>query len=217
MAKEKLTHQMIKGMESPEKRIEIFDTVVSGLALRVTPAGTKSFFYRYYFRSKNRRFTIGQFPAVSLADARERARKIKAKVSDGIDPQAEKKKRRSIPDPNSFKEVSEEFIDIHLPTLREKTAYEYKRIIEKELEPEFGDQQMKEISRHQILSFLDEVAIKRKSKTMANRIRSVLSRIYSFGIERGLLEANPVLSIPTRKEGENKRERFYSEKTPLLP
>lgn len=220
MPKEKLDHQKIKSMKNPESRVSIYDTVETGLALRVTPTGNKSFYYRYQFAGKKRRFTLGKFPAISLAEARERTRKLKTKVNDGVDPQAEKKNRRTAPDPTSFKEVSNEFIDIHLPTLRDKTAYEYERIIEKELTPEFGDQQMKDISRHQILSFLDQVAIKRKSKTgnekgaktMANRIRSVLSRVYSFGIERGLLEANPVLSIPTRKEGENKRERFYSEK-----
>ncbi len=47
---------------------------------------------------------------------------------------------------------------------------------------------------------------------MANRIRARLSKIYNFGIGRGWVESNPVQGIPTYKNGNTKRDRFYSKK-----
>lgn len=222
MPKQHLSDQFIKNLKPADKRTEYYDQHlienhklrrkgVKGLLLRVTKAGSKYFYYSYWHGGKSKRYKIGSYPNISLSDARDKAREVAAQVNAGVDPQAVKRKRKQQADPQTFKGVAEEFKDKYLPTLRQSTRTEYKRIIDKELVPAFGKYPIKEISRHQIISFLDKKAIKDNSPTMANRIRARLSTIYSFAIERGLAEANPVSAISKRSEGETRRERYYNE------
>jgi len=206
---EDFDHQTISGLAAPDKRTEIFDGHTKGLGLRITPTGTKTFFYRYRFNGRIRRFTIGRFPGISLSEARKRVLKLKVKVNDGIDPQAEKQKKRQKTEPQTFKELTKEFEEKHLPTLRESTRTEYKRIIDTELIPKLGKYPINEISKNQIISLLDDKAYKDEAPTMANRIRARLSRIYTFGMERGLTDSNPVQTTATYKNGNTKRSRFY--------
>ncbi|HBQ58467.1 MAG TPA: integrase, partial [Balneolaceae bacterium] len=97
MPAKKLTHRFVKGLQPPKKPIEYYDENESGLILRLSKAGTKTFAYRYRFSGENRRFTIGKFPEVSLSDARAKIRELKVRINDGIDPQAEKKKLKYKP------------------------------------------------------------------------------------------------------------------------
>lgn len=216
MPKKKLTHQFIEALNAPEKPTTYYDKKEKGLQLRISKAGTKTFTYRYYYNDKQRRYKIGTFPEKSLSQARKDVTGIKAKVDEGIDPQAERNKLKYHADPKTFKELAIEFKEKYLPTLRESTRKEYERIIDKELIPSLGDTPIDDISKNQIISLLDAKAYgtgkAEPAPTMANRIRARLSRIFTFGMERGLAEKNPVQFTSTYKEGETKRDRFYSVK-----
>jgi len=83
-----------KMVKAPKgKRIERFDSGADGLALRITDRGAKTWCISYHFSNaegvlKHHRITLGQWPAVGLAHAREEARMVKAEVRSGIDPRA---------------------------------------------------------------------------------------------------------------------------------
>ena len=75
------------------KRIERFDSGADGLAIRITDRGKKTWCISYHFpddsgRLKHHRYTIGPWPTIGVAQAREEARKMKEKVKAGIDPKA---------------------------------------------------------------------------------------------------------------------------------
>lgn len=212
MAKKKLTDPFIRNYPKPDKRTEIYDENTSGLALRVTKTGHKSFVYRYRYNNRVKRFTMGSYPKMGLAKARKEVKRLAYEVSQGIDPIAEKRKNKHKQSIKTFKQIAQEFKKKHLPTLRESTQSEYERIIDNELIPAFGRMELDEITKRQIIHALDKKAIDGKSPTMANRIRARLSRIYTFAISRGLAETNPVTHIPTYEGGHTKRERFYSKK-----
>lgn len=211
--KQTLTDSFIRNYSIPEKRTEIYDTVVTGLTLRITKTGYKSFALRYWYDEKSKQLTIGKYPDFTLAQAREKAKELKRIVSDGIDPAAQKKKRQEKKKrEKSFSDLAEAFKAIHLKPLREKTREEHKRIVDNELIPAFGKIPAKDLAKSEIIAFLDDKAIKQGKPTMANRIRARLHSIYEFGIHRGIVDVNPVTSIKRYPEGETKRERYYSEK-----
>ncbi|MCH8549763.1 MAG: tyrosine-type recombinase/integrase [Balneolaceae bacterium] len=213
MPKHKLTDLFIRKLDTPEKRTEIYDTSrgSEGLALRLTPAGTKSFVFRYRF-GVVKRYTIGRYPAVSLAKAREEVKELSYQVSKGVDPNVEKKKRKETRSVLQFQDLASKYKSIHLPSLRETTSQEHTRIIDSELVPVLGKMDLDQIDKSQILSLLDSKAIKQGKKTMANRIRTRLHSIFEFGIQRGLVDKNPVSGIKPFPEGEKQRERYYSDK-----
>jgi Arm DNA-binding domain len=79
-----LTDTLIRALMAPETgRLEYADTRSGGLAFRVTAAGVKSWSFRFRdpVSGKPARFSIGQYPEVSLANARERADGLRRAVA----------------------------------------------------------------------------------------------------------------------------------------
>ena len=90
-----LTDPGIEKMGKPPKgeRIERFDAGVEGLCLRITSQGVKSWCVYYRFpdaegRLKHHRATLGRYPALKVAEARDETRRIKEQVASGIDPKS---------------------------------------------------------------------------------------------------------------------------------
>ncbi|MCW9708084.1 tyrosine-type recombinase/integrase [Fodinibius salsisoli] len=209
MEKLKLTDPFIRHYPAPNKRTEIYDEHTSGLAVRITAKGTKSFVYRYRFNDKVRRFTIGRFPKTSLAEARERAGELERKVSEGIDPMEAKKARKSKPQPKKFEYLANQFKKKHLPTLKESTQKTYTERIDGEMIPAFKGMAVKNISRGVIIELLEDI-LDRGSPYQSNRVRAILSSMFSFGVQREIAEYNPVKTIkPLGKE--EKRDRVLEE------
>jgi integrase len=79
-------------------RLELADAACPGLRLRFTPAGAKTWALACRDRmGRMRRFSLGSYPNVGLAEARDEARSLRVKVRDeGADPTAERKRDRAI-------------------------------------------------------------------------------------------------------------------------
>src|ERR1700680_4050725 len=80
----------------PKRQVERRVDGVRGLALRISPAGTKTWTLRYRTRDgEQRRQTIGGYPGVGLADARSAAEVVLGKVAGGGDPAKERRASRA--------------------------------------------------------------------------------------------------------------------------
>jgi hypothetical protein len=111
-----LTDNFIKALTAPAgKRIEIFDQKISGLVLRVSEQGRKTWVVRYRTENgRQPRFTIGTYPTLKLADALDEALKLLAQVKTGDDPASERRKtRQSVQSApvRCFGELFEAYID----------------------------------------------------------------------------------------------------------
>ncbi|WP_457605528.1 tyrosine-type recombinase/integrase [Nitratifractor sp.] len=91
-----LTDTRVKALKPKEKGYFVTDGGQPNLTLHVLPSGRKSWRYRYTIPETGRSssFTIGQYPAIGLARAREIARELAKKVASGVDPVIEKKRKR---------------------------------------------------------------------------------------------------------------------------
>src|SRR6516164_4262926 len=95
----KLTDRFIRTRKPPAKgRLIITDTALPGLSLRINPASSKNadglryWLLRYRPRHQARRSTVlGPYPALSLADARQRASDVVNAASKGVDLLAQEK------------------------------------------------------------------------------------------------------------------------------
>ena len=87
MPRKALTAASIDRIKPPASgQVEYFDKGFPGLALRVSYGGGKSFVYFYRIGGKLRRMTLGTYPAISLAQARDAWRKARQDVAAGRDP-----------------------------------------------------------------------------------------------------------------------------------
>lgn len=221
MPKIELTHKAIQGFPPPEKgRIDVYDTKLPGLVVRVSATGAKSYSISYWKSGKRQRVTLGKTSLITLAEARERGRAELRKVTLGIDPAEEKRKEKQEQEEQdqalTFEQLADDYIKRWLPTKRPKGAAEDKRRIERILKPKWGKKKAKDIRKRDVVELLDE--IQDAGKTYArNRMQSLLSKIFCFWMERDDDGRNPTDKIRREKEKRRKRPLTDDELKILLP
>jgi Arm DNA-binding domain len=83
---------------SEVKKIDYFDTTMRGFMLEVRASGGKTYYQRYTDeRGREHQFKIGPADALTLQQARRKAKQIKAEAILGGNPQQDRQVRRSIP------------------------------------------------------------------------------------------------------------------------
>jgi integrase len=90
------TKRFIEGLPLPEqgRRIEYFDEQIKALVLRVTDKGVKTFYVRKKIDGISKRFLIGQFPDLTIDQARKKAAEYCGSLALGEDLQAKRKRSR---------------------------------------------------------------------------------------------------------------------------
>src|SRR6516165_10482293 len=188
-----------------EGQVDYWDTHVSRFGLRVSAGGQKSWVTIYRHNARLRRMTLGSYPTLSLADARQLARAALRDAAHGADPAGEKQAQRRA---ESFGELAELYLDKHAKVLK-RSWREDERTINRELLPRWKNWKAIEIKRKHVIAMLDEIA-GRGSGIMANRTRALTSKIFNFAIQRGVVEYNPVHNVPIPGE-ERRRDRVLTE------
>jgi len=201
----KFTAAKIKFVEGVRgKQVDYFDKSLSGFFLRVSQDGKKSFGVMYRKGGRLRRMKLGTYPLLSLGKARQEAAKALRNAELGLDPAAEKQEDRRAP---TFGQIASEYLERHAK-VRKKSWKEDKRVIDKELLPEFAGRQAKDITRRDVRTFLE-----RKSTTApigANRVRALLRKIFNWAIAADIVEINPVHLVPAPGK-EHQRDRVLTE------
>jgi len=205
MAKALLTHKTIEALKPlPGHRSELFDSKVTGLSVRVTENGTKSYCFNYTYRRKRRRLSLGRVESITLAAAREKTRKLRRDLeSAGVDPGAEKSAQRSLLGAPTIQRLADEYIERHLPS--KKRQRDDLRNIRSVVLPAWGSYLTHDVGRSDVTALLDSI----HGNTQANRIRALLSKMFNVGIKYGLVEHNPVFGTDRRKE--TPRDRVLTE------
>jgi hypothetical protein len=80
------TKSILEALPTPDKRTDYQDEKTSGLYLRVTPSGVKSFSVLRRINGKLERITVGPYPAISIDEARIRAGEINTAIARGQNP-----------------------------------------------------------------------------------------------------------------------------------
>lgn len=207
MPSKRLTEAFVRSTAAPpgKRTIEYFDQVVSGLVLRITENGAKSWCIRYRIHGRQRRLSIGKYPRFGLADARNHARELLQRADLGHDPAIERQSLAAAP---TFEELAEEFLARHVKDLR--SATEYRRIIHREFYPRWRHRKAADITRREIVKLLDEIH-DRGCNVMPTRVFAVIRKMYNWGIGRDLVETSPCdhVKCPGRPQP---RDRILSEK-----
>jgi integrase len=215
--KKALTDRTIKAMRPPaDGRIDVWDDTVSGFGLRVSSTGRKTWVLMYRRNGVLRRYTLGIYPTLGLADAREKARDALRDVAHGGDPATEKIAERRA---ETFADLAHEYVERHAK--KKRSGREDIRILygsphkkktgkrpHEPLVKRWGAMKVKDISRRDVRKLLEEIAD--RAPIMANRTLALVRKMFNFGIERDWVEANPCQMIK-RLAPERQRDRVLSE------
>ena len=195
MSTHKLTDKLLSATS-----VEVWDSLVKGLHLRVG-SSSKTFFVRYRVSRRQPRYKLGAYPVLSLADARRDAKKVLRDVAQGRDPQAERRAQRTA---ETFRELSTEYLEKHAKP-KKRSWREDERALNKDLLPLWGSRTATQISRRDVILLLDRI-VERGAPVQANRTLALVSKIFNFGIGRGIVEANPAHRVE-RPAKETPRQR----------
>ena len=174
---------------------------------RITKGGAKTWSFQFRRASgKQTRATIGPYPSVTLSKARKRAEAMRKDVADGGDPVESKRQARS--GKRSFGALAERYLEEH--SRRHKRSYKAdERNLQKHVLPLWQDKLYGSIKRGDVIELCEGLVTAGKP-TLANRVQSLVSGIFSFCLDVGLIEAHPCYRL--RKRGaENVGRRVLSD------
>ena len=198
--KRDLNDPWLRSQKPPETgRLEVWDTRVSGLVLRMTPGGVATWSVRARTRDgKRTRPTIGTWPSMSITEARKRALAQIAAIHGGADPVAQKRAARaeraaSAAEPTVAERVAEWLAareaDAVRP-LKRRTADEYRRAMERDVLPRIGGRPLRETTREDWTRVV--AAKKRAAPAMASLLYRTASAFLGHAEAHGWVASSPL-------------------------
>ncbi len=189
--------------KAPETgQIDHFDHTYPGLSLRVSCGGRKSWTYTFRIGGKQRRMTLGLFPAeLDVAGAHNAWRKARDMVKAGRDP------ARDRMGATDFRSVFEEWMQRDQADNR--SAGIVRRRLEKDVLPYWQARPITTISRRDVLDVIDAIA-DRDKVILARRVHAHLHRMFAWAVGRGIVELNPLTNLP-KPGSETKRDRVLTD------
>lgn len=201
-----LTDTAIKNAKPAEKPRRLSDE--KGLYLEISPRGGKWWRLKYRFAGKERRLSLGTYPEVSLAEARERRDKARKLVAAGVDPSQERKRERAAQAEraiNTLESVAMEWLAAQgwASNYREKVEGRLKRWIF----PLLGSRPLRDITAPELLTALRRIEAAGNVET-ARRAKQHVSRVYRFAMAAGKADANPAAGLEEALQAKPKANHF---------
>lgn len=199
MATANLTDPMIRGLIPPASgRTDIVDEKVPGLVLRVSATGVKSWSVRFRDKTsgKTERLTIGRFPTITLAKARDIARARIGDVAEGGNPRAVVRKEKAAHAAGlTFDELADRFLSEYVAPIRPKSLAGYTNAIAPARKA-WGKWKARGIAREDVLDLVEKRG--REAPIATNRMIAVLSKLFNWSLDLRdpPVSTNPVVRIP---------------------
>ena len=212
----KFEDRTLRGLRVPEgkERQEWSDTVVPGLRFRKSVKGHGAFsvVYRVKGQAKQDRRTIGPFPRVAIAQAREEAREDLNAASSGRDPKVLRTAPPAeVPEAQvmTFAELFETYLERHA---RENIATwdNVQRMIRKDAIPIIGDMPAGEVRKRHLHLVIDRLVTGGHAPS-ARGLLHVISGVYTWAEGRELVEYNPVRRFPYPKPTQPPQRRSLTD------
>ncbi|MEW6437795.1 MAG: tyrosine-type recombinase/integrase [Pseudomonadota bacterium] len=226
MPNSKLTKTVVENASSKLTDYFIWDTDLKGFGVKIAKGGRKSYVCQYRTpggrAGESRRLSIGAHGAPWTVDlARAEAKKILGRAANGEDPAADKQELKA---QLTVGQLCEQYLAHGCATKKASTIATDKGRIERHIKPLLGRKRVPDVTRADIKRFLQDVAqgktaidaktksrgraIVRGGKGTATRTVGLLGGIFSYAVDCGLIEANPVVGI--KRFPDKKGDRYLS-------
>ena len=204
-----LTDAQVKGFRAKDG-FRLTKSDGGGLGLDITPAGVKTWIYRYRLGGKREKVVLGHYPDMTLKAARVKRNEFAGQVAAGKSPAAEKKLTRAGLSTNpTLKEFAERYYQEQV--LRNwKDPKQIRRYLDKDVFPAFGAKALKDVNAIDVQTLV----YRRRDNgrvAAAMQLRGMIKRLFDYAIETRLVTVNPAAMVATRYIGKaRKRSRVLS-------
>jgi integrase len=161
---------------------------VAGLYLYINDTGARSWVLRSMVGDKRRHMGLGGFPDVPLAQAKEKARKARDDISNGVDPIVQRKValsalRAQQATEKTFKEAAQGYLDAHSESWKNpKHAAQWANTLETYAYPIMKNLLVRDVAQEHVLAVLEPIW-KTKNET-ASRLRGRIESVLDWSTVR---------------------------------
>ena len=194
-----LSDKQIKEAKPKAKDYKLTDG--DGLGLIVSKSGRKRWVFAFISpdTGKLNNTGLGNYPVLSLAEAREKRTELKKLVMRGIDPITEKKRAKAqrISEHNlSFEKVFNEWLELEAKSILPQTLKTKRGRIENHVMPILKDRGIKSITHGEIADILKETS--KTTPQTAEIINQIFNRVFLFAVSSGYAEVNIMANIDAK-------------------
>ena len=186
-----LSDTAIRVAKHGEKPAKLYDT--NGLYLLLQPSGAKLWRLKYRFAGKEKKLSIGRYPAVGLKEARRRRDAAFETLASGLNPEEEKRVRKeadALSAATTFGIVGEEYLAKAGREGREAVTIAKSRWLMSLMASDLGNRPISSIKASELLAVLKKIEAKGHLET-ARRMRSLAGRIFRHAIATARAENDP--------------------------
>ena len=173
-----------------------------GFYLEVTPKGAKYWRLKYRMGDKEKRLSIGVYPAIKLKEARQAMLEAKELIALGIDPSLDKQKKKALyktSNANTFEAVAREWYENRKSRWTDNYAKNVIDRLEKDIFPQLGIYPISQIKAPMILACIRLIE-KRNARELAKRQLQKCGEIFQYAISTGRIESDPTYKLSNALE-----------------
>lgn len=190
-------------------RIELCDTETPGfyIEVRSKSPGQGTYYLRYKdAKGKTCHQKIAKTTDMPLAEARKKAKTLKAEIQLGADPRGEVKAQKAVITVDTF------FTDHYFPHVkpRKRSWQRDDELYRLRIKPAFGDMRLNEITRHQVQKLHTEILASGLSPATADHHVKLIRQALNLAIEWDMLDTNPAAKVPLFNV-DNKVEHYLND------
>lgn len=198
-----LTDTKVRTLKPKEKVYRILDA--ERLYIEVRPSGTKIWRFKFTSNGKEGTVSFGEYPAVTLQEARKLKENAQSKLAKGLNPSLEKKKEKlekELLANNTFKAIANEYMHEQMKYLSSEYVDRFQTCMETDIYKEIGNIPIKEITSTQIFTIMKNT-VKRVSasskygtgEAAANLNRRFIGLVMRYAIITSRLDSDPTYAL----------------------
>jgi len=190
-----LSDLQIRKVKPKDKPFRLGDGL--GLHLMVKPNGSKLWQFRFRYMGKEKLLSLGQYPIVTLADARKKRDNAKRLLEDGTDPSVQKKLDRinaQVKARITFKEVADEYYQSLVERGLAPATLRKKRWQIEDLAKPLHNRPIDQISAAELLHLLKPIEQSGRRET-TKKLRATISAIFRLAMVTTRAPADPSAAL----------------------
>ncbi|HMM38187.1 MAG TPA: integrase arm-type DNA-binding domain-containing protein [Desulfovibrio sp.] len=190
----KLTNTAIRNAKPGPKPQRLFDG--GGMYLEISPAGGKLWRLKFRFGGKEKRLALGAYPAVGLADARDKAEAARKLLAQGVDPSAARKAEKAgeEAEAETFATLALDWFGRFRHTFTAKHGDTVMHRLKTDVFPWLGHRPVREITAPEILAVVRRIEDRGAAETARRQLQKI-GQILAFAVATGRAERNPAADL----------------------
>lgn len=163
------------------------------MRVRITPAGTITWQYRFRIDNRASRLTLGRYPDLKLADARKHIPELRNSLANNIDPRVFWKQRNTFADRVTLRDCCEQFLTARSSAFKPGTVATYQSCFRAHLFDAFAERKVESITLGEWIDFFDKKAV--TSRVTAGAILRQLKTVLNWAVRRQMISVVDVLML----------------------